>query len=417
MLIEFSVENFRSIKNEQVLSLLSSKSKKSKNNTFSVKLSSQKSVSLLSSAAIYGANASGKTNIIKAISTMINIVVNLQERLFHLPHQPFAFNKETIRLPTKFNIIFIIDDVQYEYGFVIDKYKVYAEWLYKDRQTIFTRELKEIDSLDYIYKFPSGNLSGQKETWKNSTRPDALFLSIAVSLNSIQLKPIYDWFNHTLEIKFNFNIGDIDKTTTLCDIKFQKQEILDFLQEADFYITDINAKRHNDIAKIPSPVLEGIFKHNFQTINETLANIFDIKFKHPTNYNDGQFLDIRDESDGTQKMYVLAGYWLEALKTNKVIFFDELNNSLHPLLVRFLINKFNFRSKKSNSQLIFTTHDISILDQKILDRDQIWFCERSSEQATILKSLLEFKARSDISNYERAYLSGRYGAIPIIDEE
>lgn len=415
MLIEFSVENFRSIKNKLTLSLLSSKSKKIRNNNFSIQLNNKKPISLLSSAAIYGQNAAGKTNILKAIGIMKHIVTTPRERIFQLPYTPFLFSKETLTAPTKFNIIIIIDNIEHEYGFIMNSEKIFAEWLHTGSKTLFTRELKNLESSEYQYKFPNANLVGQRKTWQNSTRPDALFLSTAVGLNNMQLKPIYDWFSSTLEIRENV---DISKSTSWCNSESGKQEIIQFLKAADFYITDIEAKEHNDFTKAPIEIRQMLEKLNdLPGVQANNIKGYDIKFKHPTDYDDGVFLDKINESKGTQKMYNLAGYWLEALQKNKVIFYDELNNSLHPLLVQFLVDQFNFNNKASNAQLVFTTHDTSILDQRILDRDQIWFCERDHEQASSLKSLVEYKHRSDILSIEKAYLSGRYGGIPIITGE
>jgi len=413
MLIEFSVENFRSIKNKLTLSLLSSKSKKIRNNTFSIQLNNKKPISLLSSAAIYGQNAAGKTNILNAIGTMKYIITTPRERIFQLPYTPFLFSKQTIAAPTKFNIIIAIDNIEHEYGFVLNNEKILAEWLHVGSKTLFTRELESLDSSEY--KFPNANLVGQKKTWENSTRPDALFLSTAVGLNNTQLKPIYDWFSSTLEIIGNVNIL---KTTPWCESEAGKQEIIQFLKAADFFITDIQAKELTDLTNAPAQIKQILEKlGDISGIQSGNIKSYEIKFKHPTDYDDGVFLDMLNESAGTQKMYNIAGYWLEALQKNKVIFYDELNNSLHPLLVKFLIDQFNSKTKNSNAQLVFTTHDTSILDQRILDRDQIWFCERDKEQASNLKSLVEYKHRSDILDIEKAYLSGRYGAIPIITEE
>ena len=117
-------------------------------------------------------------------------------------------------------------------------------------------------------------------------------------------------------------------------------------------------------------------------------------------------------------MYNLAGPWLKSLEDGHVVFFDELNNSLHPFLVKFLVNKFNLASSNpKHGQLIFSTHETSLLDQKFMGRDQVWFCEKDNSRSTKLTSLIEYKHRSDILSIEKAYLSGRYNAVPFIDDE
>jgi AAA15 family ATPase/GTPase len=301
MLIEFSVENFKSIKDKLTLSLLSSKSKKIRNNTFSVQLKNKRPVSLLSSAAIYGQNAAGKTNIIKAIGTMKHIITTPPERIFQLPYTPFSFSKQTLQSPTTFNIIIVIDNIEYEYGFVINGEKVFAEWLYVGSKTLFTRELKNRDSSEYTYEFPNANLVGQKKTWQKSTRPDALFLSTAVGLNNLQLKPIYDWFSSTLEIR---GAVDMSKSTTWCNSENGKQEVIQFLKAADFFITDIDAKEQSDITYAPLGMRHLLEKmKEIPGMSNPQIKGYDIKFKHPTDYVDGVFLNIKDESEGTQKMY------------------------------------------------------------------------------------------------------------------
>ena len=273
----------------------------------------------------------------------------IRGQVFQLPYTPFIFSKTTLNAPTTFNIIIAIDGVQYEYGFVMDKDKIYAEWLYAGSKTMFTRELENPASTEFKYEFPGTNLTGQKKIWEKSTRPDSLFLSTAVGLNSSQLKPIYDWFNSTLEITNNtVNNLDMGKTTNWCDSEQGKQEVINFLKAADIFITDIYAKEQSDLTKAPIEIKQLIETMKATTPHAQIRS-YDIQFKHPTDYDDGVFLGFQNESDGTKKMYNLAGYWLEALQKNKVIFFDELNNSLHPLLVRFLINKFNSEKNNTNA--------------------------------------------------------------------
>ncbi len=412
MLVQFSAENFRSIKNEVTLSLLSAAKNKHLDNSFSVVIEGKKTVDLLPSAAIYGPNASGKSNLFKALRSMQFIILKSADLLGQLPYQPFLLSKESLSAPTRFEVTLIIDETKYQYGFVHNQSKILAEWLYAGGKTLFTREINA-DNNGYAYQ--DRNLKGAKSTWKDSTRPDALFLSVAVRLNSSQLTPIYEWFQKKLHI---LNSADLSFTTDNYSTTDKKHYLLDFLAAADLDIEDVLAQSKD----IEDPSLAPAGLSDLIAAINSRSNIkfkhYDIKFKHATDYNDGVDFDLQDESDGTQRMYNLAGPWLKSLEDGHVVFFDELNNSLHPFLVKFLVNKFNLASSNpKHGQLIFSTHETSLLDQKFMGRDQVWFCEKDNSRSTKLTSLIEYKHRSDILSIEKAYLSGRYNAVPFIDDE
>lgn len=426
MLVDFSVKNYRSIKEEIVLSMLSTKVKKSIKNDIEIDTKTK----LLPVAVIYGQNAAGKTNIVKAMDVMKALVtrrVDLPVELIHkIAYTPFAFSQDTIDAPIKFNINILVSSkdaslIPYEYGFVLSKTQILAEWLYSGAKTIFTREWTEPENEgeagSYNYKYPNNNLTDNKqlrELWEKSTRPEALFLSLAANLNSEAVRPVYDWFLYNLDI---INRIDLEKSISYGNTEDGKNEIIKFLQVSDIAITDVEANVKDDFNSVP-PHIKQVMESFQKSLGggQVQSRVQEVKFKHPTDYNDGYLLEIKDESEGTKKMYALAGYWQEAIKNNKVIIFDELNNSLHPNLLKFLVNKINLRENNTRAQLVFTSHDTHLINQKILNRDQIWICGRDREQATNLHSLVEFKVRTDISNYEQAYLQGRFGGVPILEE-
>jgi len=191
-----------------------------------------------------------------------------------------------------------------------------------------------------------------------------------------------------------------------------KREVLDFLQNADFAINDIQVQRE----QFQPDYVEELFSDQFrqQLINElTGSERLDAKIIHTGSNGENVSLTLEDESDGTQKFFAFAGPWLEALKNGQVLVVDELNDNLHPLLVKHLVQMFHDETlNKNNAQLIFTTHETSILSQEVFRRDQIWFTEKDEYNATTLYPLSDFKPRKDVENLEKGYLQGRYGSLP-----
>lgn len=409
------VENFRSIKERQSFNLLKTKSDELEDNAFT--LDSVSNTSLLRSAAIYGANAAGKSNFILALHTMKLIVQDSakeSQRGEKLPVKPFLLSKESSNAPTEFEVVFFAEGVKYQYGFSLTKNQIKDEWLFatpKGRaQRWFIRAYDETTE-EYVWDFSSFFL-GKKQMWKEATRTNSLFLSTAVMLNSEQLKPIYDWFNDTLEVTDSGG-WEPSYTAELCHDDEQKKEVLKFLRSADLNIDDIVLEsRTFDINFFP----EGVPKEVRETLLSQLkgSEIVSIKTIHKDNDGDPVVFDLNDESDGTRKLFSFAGPWIDSLKNGRVLFIDELHDSLHPNMVKFLINLFNNKkTNPNNAQLIFTTHETSVLDQHVFRRDQIWFCNKEDNQSTIYP-LTDFSPRKGAENLEKAYLSGRYGALPLV---
>lgn len=390
MFIELIVENFRSIKSKQIFSLAKAKSMELVENSF---LPAAPGASpLLKSAAIYGANAAGKSNFILALGAMNSIVVNSAketQRGDKLAVVPFRLCESSTAQPTEFEVVFIAQGIKYQYGFALTAQKITEEWLYAypngKPQRWFIRAFDKSRN-DYVWDFGSF-FSGKKQLWKESTRSNALFLSTAVMLNSEQLKPVYDWFSDTLKV---VAIGgwSAEYTAELCRDNKGKADVLKFLKSADLDIEDIKLGD---------------------------ADIIDLKTVHKTAAGNHVLFDLEDESDGTQKLFTFAGPWIDSLQNGKVLFIDELHDSLHPNMVKFLVNLFhNPKTNPNNAQLIFTTHETSILDQNVFRRDQVWFCDKAQDQSTSLYPLTDFSPRKGVENLEKAYLSGRYGALPLI---
>lgn len=407
MLIDFKVKNYRSIKNEQDLNMLSTKQKEHID-THTFASDSSTKINLLKTAAIYGANAAGKSNFIKALKVMQEIVIHSMTKYQRgnlLPVKPFLFDVETKDEPTEFEVSFITDGIRYQYGFSATEERIVEEWLIaypKGRpQNWFARSLKK-DTIVPSYEWQFGEkFIGQKQLWQESTRDNALFLSTAVHLNSEQLNPVYDWFDKILRIT---GVGGWSPkfTIALCKQGKYKSHILKFLQTADMDIDDIEIEDKS--AEFSKKQQAGLLSAFINPIN--------VKMWHKDNSGNKVALNLEEESDGTQKLFAFIGPWLDSLEKGHVLVIDELHDNFHPLMVKFLVNLFHSNvTNKSNAQLIFTTHETSILSQDVFRRDQVWFCEKRSK-ATELYSLVEFKARKGVTDLEKAYLSGRYGALP-----
>ncbi|NOX67378.1 MAG: ATP-binding protein [Chlorobi bacterium] len=418
MLIEFRVKNFRSIRKEQVLSLVKSTGEDLESTNW-FQAPDPNNISLLNSVVIYGANASGKSNIILALKAMERIVINSArktQRGDELPVTPFLFSSKTAKAPTEFEASFIKNNIRYQYGFTASKEIIFNEWLIaypKGRpQKWFTRTYQK-KSKEYKWELGS-SFTGKKQYLVDATRPNALFLSTAIQLNNKQLQPIYDWFRYTSRISSTGGWGPSFTASECEENKKTKEEVLRFLKAADLGISDISIKAEKfDPTLLDSNLPQVMIDEMIEEFKD--KEIFEIKSTHKTAEGKNIQLNFKEESDGTKKVFAFAGPLLDSLKNGYVMIIDELHDNLHPKIVEYLVKLFhNPRTNPNNAQLIFTTHETSILNQEIFRRDQIWFCEKNEEQSTDLFPLTDFSPRKGRDNLELAYLAGRYGAIPFI---
>ncbi len=416
MLIEFSVANFRSLRDRQTFSLAKAKGDElAETNTFTA--SAVNEFDLLRSAAIYGPNAGGKSNFLRAMQAMKEIVLESAtslQRGDQLPMTPFRLNQATSQAPSEFEVTFVVNQVRYQYGFSATEERIHEEWLLaypKGRPQRWFGRVWSDESQSYDWEF-GNNLSGEKQLWQKSTRGNALFLSTAVQLNSEQLQPIYDWFNNTLRMA---NLGGWTPSfsASLCE-KSEKTQVMDFLHAADLDIEDILVeKKPFDVNALPNNIPEPLKTHIASDFKD--KEILKITTVHKGVDGKPVTFNLDEESDGTQKLFSFAGPWIDSLANGHVLFIDELHDNLHPRLVQFLVELFhNNETNPNNAQLVFTTHETSILNQEVFRRDQIWFCEKDKEQATALYPLTDFSPRKGRENLEHAYLSGRYGALPYV---
>ena len=417
MIEEFSFGNFRSFKDIQTLKMTAAKIK-SKNpsldidNIFPV----QDNLNLLKSKAIYGANASGKSNVIDALRATQHIILHsVKDKDALLIINSFELSTQTIDEPTFSQIIFRIDGVRYRYGFVASDKSIKSEWLFstpkKREQTLFLRETEVLTEVNQTH-FDEGVLYQKlfKNTDKQVFTPTSLFLThlastgfgvvsrkIMESLSSIIILK-----EMTLKVFLNFAGSFLEET-------IRKKFILEFLKKADVGITNLkNIEINTD--DFPEYQKENLGRNQLIVSSRTRYN----KNLEPDGENDFSF-DIH-ESEGTKKMFELSPHIFMALNHGTTLIIDEFDARLHPLLTRKIIELFNSSANKKNAQLIFTTHDTNLLSSEILRRDQIDFVEKDKYGASHLYTLVEIKGVRNDASFEKDYIQGKYGAIPFLGD-
>lgn len=414
MLVEFRIKNFRSMRDEQVLSLVAS-SDKTLLDTHALDTGLKAAPHLLKSAVVYGANASGKSNLVSALQYMRGVVL---ESAALQPGQTFdrlsAFKLDATSgsLPTEFEVTFIHDSVRYQYGFAMNAQRIVSEQLlvYKSfkPQRWFERRF-DVESGKDVYEF-GPSLKGAKHLWEGATRPNALFLSMAVQLNSEALRPVFDWFANRLVIFNEQSPLAPHFSVQMLKQEAQRKAICEFLRAADMSIADVEvATRQAMVHSIRFDLATGKREEE-----EGEQAVDEVKFHHITEHGKAVF-DLMDESSGTRNLLFLAGPVLDILNKGLTLVVDELDTSLHTLLVQALVRLFHRPEVNTGgAQLVFTTHDTSLLDAYgLFRRDQVWFAEKRPDQSSSLYPLLDFSPRKNEA-LERGYLQGRYGALPLL---
>jgi AAA15 family ATPase/GTPase len=416
MLIEFQVSNFRSFRDRQTFSMVAgSYPEHRETNTFDPKLPGFGR--LVRSAAVYGANAAGKSNLLFALQFLQQLVLTsaASEPLTSPPYNPFKLRKANRSEPSEFQVSFVQNEIRYEYGVSLDGSQIRDEWLMEyvnpRGRAIFERAYDEKKGR-YNWKF-SSFLKGRRTYWSEATPANTLFLSRAVQLNSEQLLPVYEWFQKRLVIIAGISTLNPVLTIQLLNNPEGKARLLPFLREADLGITGIDVNREpmssGPRVIVGSPYIE-------QAPGSATPSLLRITLSHATGSKEKVGLDISEESAGTQALFRSAGAWLNVFSNGEVLLLDEIDTSLHPLLARFLIARFHSSvSNARNAQLIFTTHNTYFLDQELFRRDQIWFVDKGADGASKVYPLTDFKPRND-EVLDRWYLRGRYGALPVLGE-
>ncbi|MEW2922116.1 ATP-binding protein [Muricauda sp. ANG21] len=415
MLIEFSVGNFKSIKEVETLSMVTSNLQPrfphlEVNNVLRV----NDDFKLLKSKAIYGANASGKSNFYKALETFKEIVSsNIGEKNPLNSISPFKLSEETENEPTFFQIQFLKDDIVYRYGFVADKTKVFSEWLFKkaDREVyLFTREGDE--SKINKSQFSEGNILRDilKKSSEVLIQDNYLYLSfIAKVLKGKTSSDLVDFLTNKLVMVSGLDSYYNSKSAEkFIEDESNKRILVDLVKAADMGIADIGYIEVDDEEKKTVPGKE---KKPLRVVYAVKKHFDSNKMESGDRWMGFQF----EESKGTQKMFELSPYIIKALKEGGTLFIDEFDSRFHSLLTRKIVELFNSKSNLKG-QLIFITHDTNLLSSKLLRRDQISFAIRDKYGASHFSSLAEFKGVRNSASYENDYIHGKYGAIPFLSD-
>ena len=427
MLVQLSIRNYKTFKEEAKLTLFASnydKTTREQENVFEVP---KFGLRLLKSAVIYGANASGKTKLIDAVHFMKDFILHSSKESQQgeqIEVEPFRLNTGTASEPSMFEVVFIHEGEMYRYGFEVTTKEVVSEWLYHRPNTkeveIFYRERQHFEV--HPRSFKKGNLLVKE----NLVRNNALMLSVAAQFNDEFAQKVLVWFERFRQLSGLFEDDLMDETIARVEDPRFKQQVLNLLQLADTSIEDFEVRDNEDFQdmEILPKFLSKFLK---KTIAETgLLSLFEIRTKHTVFSESGEpsnkleFKLGEEESAGTAKFFALSGSVIHALERGEILIMDELDSKIHPNLVKQIVKLFNSdQTNPSNAQLIFNTHDTNLLRSNLFRRDQIWFVEKDRFGAAALYSLASFKTDEGgrkTDNFEENYLQGRYGGVPVLGD-
>lgn len=418
MLVQFNVENYRSVKDVCELSMVASRYYKEneEENTFETGIAD--CPRLLKSVVIYGPNGAGKSTIIEAMKFVETFVLSSAQKIQageEIEVKPFRLSKETRDKSSNFEIIFIEENVRYEYGLCVTKERVTEEWLIAFPNGVSQKWFHRVydsETNTYAYKYSKHFAGGRmRGIWQKQTRQNASYLSTAIQLNNEQLTPVYNWFLHRVATLRPDGLSSEFTAENCLDSDF-KNSVIDFISSADIPLTNIEVetRKYKDM-KFPDTMPTAFKEELTKSLKD--KEYHEVSFVRTDDAGEPVLFKLNEESQGTQGLFNFAGPWIDVITNNLVLFVDELDSSLHPLIVHHLVDILH--KSGSNAQIIFTTHDTTILSQKILRRDQVWLLKKNKSHASDLYPLSDYKIR-DGEAIEKGYLSGRYGAVPFIKD-
>jgi hypothetical protein len=438
MLVEFTVGNFRSILEPQTLSMVAAKTVAKNKLLDQENVFEANGVRLLKTAALYGANSSGKSNIIKALRFM-----QRQLRRFTLRRdvdaedqidvEPFLLDSTSASRPSHFEVAFIANQTQYRYGFDATRERIVAEWLYyvpEQRETLLFKRDGDTYDLRSVFKKEGDKL-------QERTRENRLYLPVVSEFNGHIAREVIDWF---ARLRIDSGLRETFRaraTERILDPRspeaFKRDMVLDLLRSLNLGFDDVSVERKNVEGEVVerslSPVSvdqQSLFPRSEtdRAMNQAPARRLTFealrtRTVHRSNDSEQRVLfDLaKQESDGTQRVFALAGEIVDVLTRSGVMVVDEMDARLHPILTRNLVQLFNSsQANPRNAQLVFATHDTNLLTNRLFRRDQIWFIEKDQQQASRLYALSEFKGVRNDASFEKDYILGRYGAIPFLGD-
>lgn len=403
MLLEFQCSNYKSIKDKINFSMIASS-----DHTGEELLKEFGNIRVLRSAIIYGANGSGKSNFISALSFMCELVKN---SINHQPGQGVFQVRHKLcgpEVPSEYRIQFVRNDVRYAYGFSIKQNKIQDEYLYyfpKGRQVkIFERNGMEIRPGDRYKSAFDVSISILKD--------NRLFLSCAANYSNVKEMEEAFMFFYTDIVIYNpeFNNWTEYSIELMQNDPMIKRTFLDILQALGTGIKDVRVKMEKvKLEDIPQIQLS-------ESLKKMLGSQEGNKIEAKVIYDQFEVDLLTEESAGVKRLFQMICPIIDILANGKILICDELEACLHESVISQIIQLFQYCQKEKFAQLIFSTHDTSLLDHDLFRRDQVWFTQLNEERATNLYSLVEIKNVRKSENLEKGYVSGKYGAIPMLNK-
>ncbi len=422
MLLRFRVSNHASLRAEQEISLIAGDAADSDESA--VRPLPGSDLQVLPVVAVFGANASGKSNLVHALAFMQAAVVDSHQGWRPgqaVPRRPFAFDPADRQRPSVFAVEILLDGVRHEYGFAVSDRRVEEEWLYDfpkaKRRMLFERD-------DEGIRIGPG-FRGRRKVVEDVVRPNSLFLSAGAANNNPLLLRVYEWFTKRLRLAVDSNYAARLTETIALRQGPQQQLLRDLLAYADLGVSGLELVDHPLDDAVQERLLRAMKAIDPDGFDEAAADPLRrfqrVQLEH-TGAAGPVSLDLSEESNGTQTWVGLLGPVLGALSSGAVLVVDELDARLHPRLAARLVALFqDGKANPNGAQLLFNTHDATLLaptSDARLRRDQVWFTEKGADGGTTLTALLDYRPRRDgAANLERGYLAGRYGGLPFFDDD
>jgi len=428
MLIDFSFENYLSFKDKAMFSLLVPGKSGSDPGRYVLGVEGGR-YSVSTFAALFGPNASGKSNVIRAMRDFVDLILYSYTLGIDAPipfYRPYKLDVASKSAPVAFEAEFVAQGVRYRFGVKFDQKNILEEELSffpsGRRALLYSRKKGE----PILF---GNSFTGTKRGLEQYVRDNALFLSTAVNLSNEQLKPVYTYFQQKYAFHLSMDSTGHRMMNTTDNLLHRdskakeayKKKVLSFLNAADISVVDVFIRKNDQAAKniklpadLPQEVREAVIEGI--TSQPSLG--------HPL-YSGGvpvgknEFFDLyREESGGTIKMYEFAGEVIDALKSGGVLLVDEFNSGLHPQLCEYIISVFHDRRiNKNGAQLIVTDHDTNLMKRNDIYRDELWLVDRDTYGASELYSINDF-SKDEVrkgTDLEKWYLDGRFKAVPSID--
>jgi len=416
MLIQFTVGNFKSFKDKATLSLEATHDDWREDDNLAPLLD----LRLVKAAAIYGPNAGGKSNFLAAMMAFRKLIEESSKDTQKgelIPVAPFRLHRATEAAPSFFEAMFLQKGMRYRYGFEATPQAIQSEWLFRQGDSIretrlFTREKDVIEAAD---DFKEG------KGLEARTRSNALFLSVVAQFNGEIAGEILSWMSRFRSISGLNDTGYMNFSSNLLNDPEYGPLIRELVKQIDVGIEDL-VRKDIELQEIPDLIPKNFPQSLREVVLQNTAGAFVVKTLHrhfgDDDKPDGivEFDLKRDESAGTQKFVAMTGPFLRALREGSVLFVDELEARLHPLLTKALVGLFNSSANHKNAQLVFATHDEGLLDPQRIRRDQVWFVEKDGFGSSRLYCLDEIKGVRKEAKFAKEYLLGQFGGIPRIGD-